>query len=113
MDVILIILKMKIKIQFSAINIISVLSNISHEETVSLKSIYLKNGLSCNYLLNRNDLLVISDFMMVVNNYYTPKIYDLTNSVIDNIGIQFRNVYEALIPIRSSYSSGDPTITNR
>jgi hypothetical protein len=50
--------------------------------------------------------------MMVVNNYYTPKIYDLTNSEIKDIRIQFRDAYGKLILIRTSYSSGDPTIAD-
>jgi hypothetical protein len=47
--------------------------------------------------------------MMVVNNYYTPKIYDLTNTSIDNITISFRDAYGKLIVIRTSYAPGsDP-----
>jgi hypothetical protein len=52
------------------------------------------------------------DFMMVVNNYYTLKIYDLTNSEIKDIHVQFRDVYGTLIPIRSFYSNGNPTISD-
>jgi hypothetical protein len=49
--------------------------------------------------------------MMVVNNYYTPKIYDLTNSEIKDIRIQFRDAYGKLIPIRASYSADDDNTT--
>jgi hypothetical protein len=42
----------------------------------------------------------------------TPKIYDLTNSEIKDIRIQFRDAYGKLIPIRASYSSSDPTIAD-
>jgi hypothetical protein len=65
-----------------------------------------------DYLANPNESLVSMDFMMVVNNYYTPKIYDLTNSEIKDIRIQFRDAYGKLIPIRSSYSSCDSTIAD-
>jgi hypothetical protein len=41
---------------------------------------------------------------MIVNNYYTPKIYDLTNSEIKNITIFFRDAYGEPIIIRSSYA---------
>jgi hypothetical protein len=44
--------------------------------------------------------------MMVVNNYYTPKNYDLTNNAIDNITISFRDADGELITIRSSYAFG-------
>jgi hypothetical protein len=47
--------------------------------------------------------------MMIVNNYYTPKIYDLTNSEIKNITIFFRDAYGEPIVIQSSYAPGsDP-----
>jgi hypothetical protein len=49
--------------------------------------------------------------MMIVNNYYTLKIYVLTNSDIDNISISFRDAYGALIPIRSSYSANNDNTT--
>jgi hypothetical protein len=51
------------------------------------------------------------DFMMVVSNYYIFKIYDLTNSEIKDIRIQFRDAYGKLIPIRTSYSADDDNIT--
>jgi hypothetical protein len=88
---------------------ISVHSNISHEDTIPLKSFYLETGVSENYLSDPNESSLISDFMMVVNNYYTPKIYDLTNSAIDSIIIAFRDAYGELIVIRTSYAPGsDP-----
>jgi hypothetical protein len=90
---------------------ISVHSNIAHNDTVTLNSKY-EDVLPNDYLASPNESLVSMDFMMVVNNYDTPKIYDLTNSEIKDIRIQFRDAYGKLIPIRSSYSSGDPTIAD-
>jgi hypothetical protein len=47
--------------------------------------------------------------MTIVNNYYTPKIYDLTNSEIKNITIFFRDAYGKPIVIQNSYAPGsDP-----
>jgi hypothetical protein len=58
---------------------ISVHSNITKDETILMKSVYtLENGLPGNFLEN-DELKVIDGYMMIVNNYYTPKIYDLTN----------------------------------
>jgi hypothetical protein len=50
-------------------------------------------GVSENYLSDPNESSLISDFMIVVNNYYSPKIYDLTNVSIDNVTINFRDAY--------------------
>jgi hypothetical protein len=74
---------------------VSVHSNIAHEDTIPLKSFYLETGVSENYLSDSNESSLISDFMMVANNYHTPKIYDLTNVFIDNITISFRCIWEA------------------
>jgi hypothetical protein len=82
---------------------ISVHSNIAHEDTIPLKSFYLEPDVSECYLSDPSESTLISDFMMVVNNYYTPKIYYLTNSSINNITISFKDAYE-LIVIRSSYA---------
>jgi hypothetical protein len=88
---------------------ISVHSNIAHEDTIPLKSFYVEPEVSENYLSDPNESTLISNFMMVVNNYYTPKIYDLTNSTIDNITTTFKDAYGELIVIRTSYAPGsDP-----
>jgi hypothetical protein len=42
--------------------------------------------------------------MTVANNYYTPKIFDLTNLNIQEITISFRDACGELIPIRTSYT---------
>ena len=89
---------------------ISVHSNIAHNDTVTLHSKYA-DVLPNDYLSSPNESLVSMDFMMVVNNYYTPKIYDLTNSEIKDIRIQFRDAYGKLIPIRTSYSADDDNTT--
>jgi hypothetical protein len=85
---------------------ISVHSNVAHKDTVPLKPIYLELVVSENYLSNPNESSLIFDFMMVVNNYCTQEIYDLTNSIIDSITISFREAYSNLIVIRTSYAPG-------
>jgi hypothetical protein len=89
---------------------ISVLSNITYNDTITLHSKY-SDVLPNDYLSSPNKSTTSVDFIMVVN-YYTLKINDLTNSVIDNICIQFRDVCGSLILIRSSYSSGDATVSD-
>jgi hypothetical protein len=68
------------------------------------------NLLIQEYLSDTNESSLISDFMMVVNNYYTPKIYDLTNVSINNITTSFKDAYSNLIMIRTSYASGSDTM---
>jgi hypothetical protein len=63
---------------------ISVHSNIVHNDTVTLNSKYA-DVLPNDCLSSPNESTVSMDFMMVVNNYYTPKIYDVTNSEIKDI----------------------------
>jgi hypothetical protein len=46
--------------------------------------------------------------MMVVNNYYTPKIYNLTNSTAKEITIWFKDTRGEIIPLRTSYLTGAP-----
>jgi hypothetical protein len=47
--------------------------------------------------------------MMIVNNYYTPKIFDLTNSDEKTINIWFKDAHGEIIPIRTPYSSDHGT----
>jgi hypothetical protein len=42
--------------------------------------------------------------MIVANNYYTPKIFDLTNVNIQELIISFTDACGELIPIRTSYT---------
>jgi hypothetical protein len=88
---------------------ISVHSNIAHEDTNPLNSDYLlEDGrIGYNPTEIKDELKLISDFMMIANNYYTPKIFDLTNTNLNEIIISFRDAYGELIPIRSSYSGAD------
>jgi hypothetical protein len=53
--------------------------------------------------INENE--VVDCFIMIVNNYYTPKIYDVTDSNLQTISIWFKDSYGNRVPIRSSYSS--------
>jgi hypothetical protein len=43
--------------------------------------------------------------MMIVNNYYTPKIYDLTNFSDNKISIWFKDSHGEQIVLKTSYSS--------
>jgi hypothetical protein len=85
---------------------ISVHSNIVHEDTYPLNSDYLtKNGRVEKISSDIGDISkLISDFMMVANNYYTYKIFDLTNLNIQEIIISFRDACGESIPIRTSYT---------
>jgi hypothetical protein len=72
---------------------ISVHSNIARDDTESMLSTYTL-GLSNTYdseHLNKypkyDESVVNENYMMVVNNYYTPKLYDLTNFSDDKISI--------------------------
>jgi hypothetical protein len=54
-----------------------------------------------------NDILeddsVYDRFMMVTNNYYSPKVFDLTHSDLKEIKIWFREGFGNIIPIIESY----------
>jgi hypothetical protein len=39
-----------------------------------------------------------------MNNYYTPKIYDLTNTNLSEFTIWFKDAYGEKIPIKAAYS---------
>jgi hypothetical protein len=83
---------------------ISVHSNITRDETVLMNSVYTKeNGLAGNPSEN-DELKAIDGYMMIANNFYTPKIYDLSNSNLDYITISFKDACGEKIPIRTSYS---------
>jgi hypothetical protein len=69
------------KNQICANQFISVHSNIAHNNTVTLNSKYV-GVFPTNYLSSPNESSVSMDFMMVVNNYYTHKIYDLILEII-------------------------------
>jgi hypothetical protein len=85
---------------------ISVHSNIAHEDTYPLNSDYLTtDGKIEKISLDiKDESKFISDFMMVANNYYTLKIFDLTNVNVQEIIISFRDACGELIPIRTSYT---------
>jgi hypothetical protein len=46
----------------------------------------------------------IDCYMMTVNNYYSPKIYDVTDSNLQFISIWFKDSYGNRVPIRTSYT---------
>jgi hypothetical protein len=80
---------------------ISVHSNITRDDTEHLSSFYLPGETPAS----QTEREVEENYMMVVNNYYTPKIYDLTNSTAKEITIWFKDSHGETIPLRASYSS--------
>jgi hypothetical protein len=78
---------------------ISVHSNIARDETENLKTTYPE---ASSFRNGENDS--VDCFMMVVNNYYTPKIYDLSDSNLSDILIWFKDAYGNKIPIRDAYT---------
>jgi hypothetical protein len=83
---------------------ISVHSNITRDETVLMNLVYTKeNGLAGNPSEN-DELKAIDGYMMIANSFYTPKIYDLSNSNLDCITISFKDACGEKIPIGTSYS---------
>jgi hypothetical protein len=59
--------------------------------------------------LNENieDDSVYDGFMMTTNNYYFPKVYDLTHADIKEIKIWFRDGFGEIIPIIKSYRTAE------
>jgi hypothetical protein len=47
---------------------------------------------------------MIDCYMMTVNNYYSPKIYDVSDSNLQFISIWFKDSYGNRVPIRTSYT---------
>ena len=76
---------------------ISVHSNIVANDTDHLDSDYINEKNLTFHKPGESEIASFVDFMMVANNYYTPKIYDLTNSDIKNIVVWFRDAYGNLI----------------
>jgi hypothetical protein len=50
---------------------------------------------------------VYDGFMMVMNNYYSLKVFDLSNSDLKEIKIWFRDGFGEIIPIIKSYRPED------
>jgi hypothetical protein len=82
---------------------ISVHSNITRDDTEHLPIFYLPSDIP-----TQNESETNANYMMVVNNYYTPKVHDLTNSTAKAITIWFKDSYGDKIPLRTSYSSEGP-----
>jgi hypothetical protein len=79
---------------------ISVHSNIARDDTANLLSSYVKNKFP-----DYDESAVNENYMMIVNNYYTPKIYNLANSTINEITIWFKDSHGEQVVLRTSYSS--------
>jgi hypothetical protein len=82
---------------------ISVHSNIIREDSEYLPSAYIPPV--SKDTPSQNESEANSNFMMVVNNFYTPKVYDVTNLTDKQIIIYFRDSKGEKIPITTSYSS--------
>jgi hypothetical protein len=69
-------------------HILSVHSNIARDETVHMASFY-PQIISPEHDIHENE--AVDCFMMMVNNYYTPKIYDVNDSNLQTISIWFKD----------------------
>jgi hypothetical protein len=85
---------------------ISVHSNIVQQDISSLPSLYLLEGYREANPVIMDEAKINEGFMMVVNNFYSPKIFNLTNSTLDNISIRFKDATGNIIPLRTPYYSG-------
>jgi hypothetical protein len=86
---------------------ISVHSNIAQNDTVNLNSVYMIKDYFPDSKTPLDESATNANYMMVVNNYYTPKIYDLTDTQFGYITISFKDTEGQAIPIRTSYSRED------
>jgi hypothetical protein len=82
---------------------ITVYSIITRDDSVHFPSTYEDKGRPAQ---NKSEA---SKGFMIVNNYYTPKIFDLTNSNEKMNNIWFKDAYREIIPIRTPYSSNHGT----
>jgi hypothetical protein len=78
---------------------ISVHSNITRDDTEHLAAVY-EDGVRPT----SSETELFADYMMIANNYYTPKIYDLTNSAIKEIVIWFKDAYGQQIKLREPFT---------
>jgi hypothetical protein len=85
---------------------ISVHSNITHNDISFLGSAYVLDGYREVNPIITDEAKINEGFLMVVNNYYSPKIFNLTNSNLDNISIIFKDANGNIIPLRTPYYSG-------
>jgi hypothetical protein len=92
---------------------ISVHSNIVNDDVQHLNSVYILDGyrevfpeLPDSALLD--EAKINEGFMMVCNNFYSPKIFNLTNSTLDFIKIYFKDATGNVIPLRTPYVEVPP-----
>jgi hypothetical protein len=88
---------------------LSVHSNIARDETEHLPS-YYKEAPSSGALIPEND--AVDCFMMIVNNYYTPKIYDVSDSNLQEISIWFKDSFGNRVQIRGAYTGPSEILLN-
>jgi hypothetical protein len=80
---------------------ISVHSNIAADDTEHLESVYLET----KQRPSQSETDIFVNFMMVANNYYTPKIYDLTNSTVKEIEIWFKDAYGEIVNLKLPFAT--------
>jgi hypothetical protein len=96
--------KNPIQSQKYANQFITVHSNITRDNSEHLPSTYEDRERPA-----QNESEASEGFMMIVNNYYTPKIYDLTYFDEKSINIWFKDAYGQIIPVRTPYSTDHGT----
>jgi hypothetical protein len=77
---------------------ITVNSNIVRDDTTNMRTKY-DEELNEAAISHENE-----SYMMTVNNFYSPKIYDVTNSNLTKIKVWFNDATGTVIPIRTSYT---------
>jgi hypothetical protein len=78
---------------------ISVHSNIVRDDTEHITGVLGNEGKP-----TESETEIFADYMMVANNYYTPKIYNLTNSAAKEIEIWFKDAYGNTIDLQVPFS---------
>jgi hypothetical protein len=76
---------------------ITVHSNIVRDDTSTVRVKYANETTAISH---NND-----NYMMTVNNFYTPKIYDVSNTDLSMIKISFYDATGTKIALRTSYTS--------
>jgi hypothetical protein len=78
---------------------ISVHSNIVRDDTEHITGIIENEDKP-----TESETEIFADFLMIANNYYTPKIYNLTNSTAKEIEIWFKDAYGNTIQLQEPFS---------
>jgi hypothetical protein len=94
-------LEAKISDKFTG-QFITVHSNIARDDTEHLREIYsVGDGVIDVQLQKQSSNPNLRNYMMTVNNFYTPKIYDVSEMNASEIELWFNDAHGQQIPIRS------------